>query len=131
MLPFRSAVESGDHSLLSNLLAPNVTFLSPVAYAPYKGRDLVAAILRGAGRVFEDFRYERELVGEEGRAHALVFRARIGERDIQGCDFLHLDADGLIDEFSVMVRPLSAAHALSEAMARQFEIVKRELGLPS
>lgn len=38
-------------------------------------------------------------------------------------------ADGLIDEFCVMVRPLSGAKALSEAMAVEFESAKRELGL--
>jgi hypothetical protein len=45
---------------------------------------------------------------------------------VEGCDFLHLDADGLIDEFTVMVRPLSAAQALSEAMAAQFDRIQRE-----
>ena len=128
MHPFRAAVEAGDHAVIPALLAPDVTFLSPVAFAPYEGRDLVAAILRGAGRAFKDFRYVREIsTGEGGRDHALIFKARVGDREIHGCDFLHVDDDGLIDEFCVMVRPLSAAHALSEEMAKQFEIVKQEL----
>jgi hypothetical protein len=129
MHPFRQAVEAEDHDAIPMLLAADVTFLSPVAFAPYQGRELVAAILRGAGRAFEEFRYVREL--NDGADHALVFKARIGEREVHGCDFLHVDADGLIDEFCVMVRPLSAAHALSQAMAEQFEIVKAELGLPA
>jgi hypothetical protein len=58
-----------------------------------------------------------------------VFKARIGDRQVHGCDFLHLDPDGLIDEFCVMVRPLSAAQALSEAMAIQFALIKREVGM--
>ena len=33
---------------------------------------------------------------EDGRDVALVFRTRIGEREIHGCDFLHLDDDGLV-----------------------------------
>jgi hypothetical protein len=76
--------------------------------------------------VFEDFRYVRELDGGEGRDHALVFEARIGDVRVEGCDFLHLDEDGLIDEFTVMVRPLSAAQALAEAMAAQFDRIQRE-----
>jgi hypothetical protein len=77
-------------------------------------------------RVFEDFRYVRELSGGKGRDHALVFEARIGDVRVEGCDFLHLDDDGLIDEFTVLVRPLSAAQALAEAMAAQFDRIQRE-----
>jgi hypothetical protein len=55
-----------------------------------------------------------------------VFRTEVGGKEIQGCDFLHLDENGLIDEFTVMVRPLSGAQALSEAMAAQFDQIKAE-----
>ena len=40
----------------------------------------------------------------------------MGDRELHGCDFLHTAQDGLIDELTVMVRPLSAALALAEAM---------------
>ncbi|GAB2864631.1 nuclear transport factor 2 family protein [Lentzea nigeriaca] len=124
MKAFRAAVEARDTDAMEACLADNVVFTSPVAFAPYPGKPLTAAILRGVLRVFENFRYEREIV--DGRNHALVFRAEVGGKEIQGCDFLHLDADGLIDEFTVMVRPLSAAQALSEAMGAQFEQIKAE-----
>ncbi|TMR04759.1 nuclear transport factor 2 family protein [Actinomadura soli] len=127
MHPFRAAIEKGDLAALPALLAEDVTFLSPVAYAPYQGRAAVSAILRAVTRVLTDFRYVREIGG--GRDHALIFKARVGDRELHGCDFLHHDDDGLIDEFCVMVRPLSGALALSDAMAVEFEAVKRELGL--
>ena len=126
MNAFRAAVEARDTEAMAACLADNVVFTSPVAFAPYPGKPITAAILRGVLRVFEDFRYVRELTGGEGRDHALVFEARIGDVRVEGCDFLHLDADGLIDEFTVMVRPLSAAQALSEAMAAQFDRIQRE-----
>ena len=125
---FRAAVEAGDHGAIAPLLAEQVTFLSPVAFTPYRGREMVAAILRGAGRVFSDFRYEREIRSADGRDVALVFRARVDDREVHGCDFLRLDDTGLIEEFCVMVRPLSAANALSAAMAEQFPIIAQELG---
>ncbi len=125
---FRAAVEAGDHDAIARLLAERVTFLSPVAFTPYHGREMVAAILRGAGRAFSEFRYEREIRSEDGRDSALVFRARVGDREVHGCDFLRLDDAGLIEELCVMVRPLSAANALSAAMAEQFQIIGREVG---
>ncbi|MFJ9783218.1 nuclear transport factor 2 family protein [Amycolatopsis sp. NPDC101161] len=126
MTSFRKAVEARDPEAMAATLAENVVFRSPVAFKPYPGKAITAAILRGVLRVFEDFRYVRELSGGEGRDHALVFEARIGDARVEGCDFLHFDDDGLIDEFTVMVRPLSAAQALSEAMAAQFDQIQRE-----
>ncbi|MBG0566437.1 nuclear transport factor 2 family protein [Actinoplanes aureus] len=124
MIDFRRAVEAGDGDAIAATLADNVVFRSPVAFKPYPGKPITAAILRGVLRVFEDFRYIRELSG--GSDHALVFEARIGEVTVEGCDFLHLDENGLIDELTVMVRPLSAAQALADAMAAQFDQIQRE-----
>ncbi|WP_305784099.1 nuclear transport factor 2 family protein [Symbioplanes lichenis] len=124
MTDFRAAVEARDPDAIAATLAETVVFRSPVAFKPYPGKALTAAILRGVLRVFEDFHYVRELSGD--RDHALVFAARIGDVAVEGCDFLHLDDDGLIDEFTVMVRPLSAAQALAAAMAAQFDRIQRE-----
>jgi hypothetical protein len=57
----------------------------------------------------------------------LVFRARVGDRELQGCDFLHIGHDGLIDELTVMVRPRSAALALAVAMNAEVLALQREL----
>ncbi|MFE9994798.1 nuclear transport factor 2 family protein [Streptomyces avermitilis] len=126
MHPFRKAVEAGDHAAIEALLAEDVVFTSPVAFKPYPGKAITAAILRGVSRVFTDFRYVREIAGAEGRDHALVFEAKVGDKTITGCDFLHFDEDGRIDDFMVMVRPLTAAVALSEAMGAQFDRIARE-----
>ncbi|MGW6361277.1 nuclear transport factor 2 family protein [Streptomyces sp. NPDC055092] len=126
MQAFRKAVEANDPDAVEALLAENVVFTSPVAFRPYPGKAITAAILRGVTRVFEDFRYVREINSADGRDHALVFVARVGDREVNGCDFIHLDEDGLIDDFTVMVRPLSGAEALSEAMGAQFERIRQE-----
>jgi hypothetical protein len=76
--------------------------------------------------VFEDFRYVREIAATDGRDHALVFTATVDGKQVNGCDFLHFDDAGRIDDFMVMVRPLSGAQALAEAMGEQFERISRE-----
>jgi hypothetical protein len=128
MHPFGQAIAARDIAKIEPLLAEDVIFHSPIAYQEYSGRALTAAIVRGAERVLEDFRYVREIVSADGRDHALVFTATVGGRDVNGCDFLHLDDDGLIDDLTVMVRPLSGANALAEAMAAQFERIRQETG---
>ncbi|MFF8012538.1 nuclear transport factor 2 family protein [Streptomyces sp. NPDC007929] len=126
MRAFREAVEKLDLDAAEALLAPDVVFTSPVVFKPYEGKAITAAILRAVSEVFQDFRYVREINDVDGRDHALVFTARVGDREINGCDFIHLDDDGLIDEFTVMVRPLSGAQALAAAMGEKFERIAEE-----
>ncbi|CAM2836668.1 hypothetical protein BST27_08850 [Mycobacterium intermedium] len=127
--PFRKAVEERDESAMLALLADDVVFTSPVAFKPYAGKPITAAILRGVLRVFEDFRYVREIGDDKGRDHALVFETGlvgVPGMKITGCDFLHFNDDGLIDQLMVMVRPLSGAKALAELMGAQFDRIQQE-----
>ncbi|WP_327667892.1 nuclear transport factor 2 family protein [Streptomyces sp. NBC_00485] len=126
MHPFRKAVESGDMDAVVGLLADDVVFTSPIAFKPYSGKAITAAFLRGVFRVFADFTYIREIAGPDGRDHVFVFTTTVAGKKLQGCDLLHFDENGRIDDFTVMVRPLSAAQALAEAMGAQFEQIARE-----
>lgn len=119
MTSFRTAVENRDMAGVEALLAEDVVFRSPVAHKPYPGKAITAAILRAVIEVFEDFHYVREIDG--GENHALVFEAKVSGFDITGCDFLHFNDEGKIDEFMVMVRPLKAAEALAKAMGERFD----------
>ena len=127
MREFREAVESHDTDAMERLLADDVQFTSPVAFKPYEGRHITAAILRAVLRVMgADFRYVRTFASEDGRDHALEFTTMVNGKALDGCDFLHLNEDGKIDDFMVMVRPLSAAQALAEAMGAEFERITEE-----
>jgi ketosteroid isomerase-like protein len=126
MHPFPKAVESGDLDAVAALLADDVVFTSPVTFKPYPGKAITATILRGALRVFEDLTYIREIANPDGRDHAFVFTATVAGKQLQGCDFVHFDDDGKIDEITVMVRPLSAAQALGEAVGARSEQIARD-----
>jgi len=56
-------------------------------------------------------------------AHKLIVsaRGRDGERQFDGWDYLTLGNDGLVTDFMVMVRPLSATLELAELMKQRFE----------
>ena len=116
---FRKAVEARDLDAMAATLAPGVQFHSPVAFRPFDGRESTIGVLTAITSVFEDFEYTDEL--ESGDTTALIFRARVGDKSVQGIDYLRHNADGLIDEFTVMLRPLSAIMAVGERMAPQVE----------
>ena len=92
--PFRKAVEERDEASIAAMLADDVVFTSPVAFKPYVGKPITAAILRGVLRVFEDFHYVREIHDSNGRDHALVFETTVSGKKITGCDFLHFNDAG-------------------------------------
>ena len=114
--PFRTAVERRDLDAMAAALHPDVVFHSPAVFKPYEGREATIGLLRHVLEVFEDFRYLDELSGDGGGSHGLVFAARVGDKTLEGWDYLKLDADGLITELTVMVRPLSGLIAVAQAM---------------
>jgi hypothetical protein len=114
---FRAAVESADLDAAGELLAPEIVFHSPVTFHPFIGRDTVRALLAEVAQVFEDFRYTDEIA--TGDVHALIFRASVGDREIEGMDLLRIGSDGLIADFTVMLRPLSALIPFAQAMAER------------
>jgi hypothetical protein len=116
---FRKAAESKDFSAMDDLFAEDVSFRSPVVFKPYEGREAVATLLGAVVQVFEDFRYTDQV--ETGDASALAFTARVGDRELDGIDFLRFDGEGRIREMAVYVRPMSGLNALAAAMARKLE----------
>jgi hypothetical protein len=114
---FRAAVEALDIDAASELLAPDVVFHSPATFHPFVGRDTVTKLLGLVAQTFEDFRYTDEL--QTDGAHLLVFRASIGGRELEGIDLLRFNDDGLIADFTVMLRPISGLLPFAQAMGEK------------
>jgi hypothetical protein len=123
--PFRAAVEAHDIDAAVAVLTDDVVLNSPITFKPYVGKPTVGVVLAAVAETFQDFVYEAELSSADGSEHALMFRARVGDRELQGCDFLHHDSDGKVDRLTVMVRPLSAALALRDEMAARLAAAGR------
>ncbi|MEV6740783.1 nuclear transport factor 2 family protein [Streptomyces sp. NPDC051104] len=121
---FRAAVDNQDLAALDDLFTDDIRFYSPVKFTPFEGKPMVMGLFGVLLRTFEDFRYIGDYVGtaqtstdaSTAPSTVLLFRATAGGKEIHGIDLLHFDDDGRIKEFTVMVRPQSAVHALSEAV---------------
>jgi hypothetical protein len=114
---FRLAVERLDIEAAGELLAPEIVFHSPVTFHPFVGRETVTRLLGLVSEIFEDFRYTDEL-STDG-AHALIFRASVADRELEGIDLLRFDEQGLIADFTVMLRPLSGLVPFAQAMGER------------
>ncbi|MGW0395941.1 nuclear transport factor 2 family protein [Streptomyces sp. NPDC003042] len=121
---FRAAVEKRELTALDDLFTEDVRLYSPVKFTPFEGRAMVLGLFGVLLRTFEDLRYvgrfegaaETSADGEEAPSAILPFRAVVAGKQIHGIDLLQFDEAGRIKEFTVMVRPQSAVHALGEAV---------------
>ena len=121
---FREAVEAANLDRMMEVFADESVLHSPVTFKPFEGRPAIRLLLGILLEVFEDFRYTDELNADDG-AKALIFRARIGERELQGLDLIRFDDDGAIRELTVMIRPRSAIEALRAAVGPRLAVDER------
>jgi hypothetical protein len=112
--PFRVAAEAKDVERLSELLSEDVVLHSPILFRGFEGREVVSQVLTHVAATVEDPTYTDELV--EGSTVCLRFKGKVGDRELEGIDFLELDDDGKIAELTVFMRPLSAITAFNERM---------------
>ena len=112
-------LQTGDMSILNELLAEDVVFRSPVAYNPYPGKQVVFFILSNVIQIFENFSYHREFYTEDGMNVVLEFSANVGEKKLKGIDMIQFNEQGQIIDFEVMLRPKSGLEALAAQMGQR------------
>ncbi|MET0305909.1 MAG: nuclear transport factor 2 family protein [Solirubrobacterales bacterium] len=118
--PFRLAVEAKDLEAATATLREDVVLHSPILFRGFEGREVVVQVLTHVAATLEDFRYVDELA-EDGVV-VLRFKARVGDRELEGIDFLELDEQGLVKELTVFMRPMSALTAFNEQMAARLGV---------
>jgi len=109
-------IEERNAAGLDDILAENAVFHSPIVHTPQEGKALTKLYLSAAIMVLggSNFEYVREVVGESDAV--LEFTAEVNGIQINGVDMVHWNADGKIDDFKVMIRPLKAVNLLHGLM---------------
>jgi len=114
-------IEERNAGALDEVLADDAVFHSPVVHTPQEGKALTKMYLTAAIMVLgnSNFSYVREVIGESDAV--LEFTAEINGIQINGVDMIHWNADGKIDDFKVMIRPLKAVNLLHQLMRQMLE----------
>jgi len=118
--PFRLAAEAKHLEGMKATLREDVVLHSPILFRGFEGREIVVQVLTHVAATLEDFRYTDELA-EDGTV-VLRFKARVGDRELEGIDFLELDEQGQVAELTVFMRPLSAINAFNEQMSARLGV---------
>ena len=103
------AIADGDREALTELLAKDVVFRSPVA--TYRGRDEVVHLLATIGGVLDDMAVTREV------GTVTFVTARVGDHELDGMLDEIRGEDGRVVEVALMLRPLAALQVAAERMA--------------
>lgn len=109
---FRRAIESHDLERLLSVFREDAVLHSPITFQPFEGKAAIRRLLAIIFEVFQDFHYTDELDSADGKTKILVFRTKVRNRDAEGIDMVRFDADGLVHDLTVMVRPRSSMEAL-------------------
>jgi hypothetical protein len=114
-------IEERNVAGLDDILADDAVFHSPVVHTPQEGKQLTKLYLSAAIMVLgsSNFEYVREVIGESDAV--LEFTAEIDGIHINGVDMVHWNADGKIDDFKVMIRPLKAVNLLYGLMQQMLQ----------
>lgn len=105
-----------DPEKLKAMLADDAVFHSPVVHTPQEGKAKVFAYLHAASHVLgnDSFHYVREIV--DGDTAVLEFALVLDGIAVNGVDMVRWNAEGKIEDFKVMVRPLKAINKVWEKM---------------
>jgi hypothetical protein len=118
--PFRRAAEAKDVELMTETLREDVELHSPILFRGFEGREMVGQVLTHVAATLEDLTYIDEL--REGDSVALRFKANVGDRELEGIDFLELDEDGRVAVLTVFMRPMSALTTFNERMKERLGV---------
>ena len=118
--PFRLAVEAKDLEAAKETLREDVVLHSPILFRGFEGREMVSTVLTHVAATLEDLTYVDEL--REGNSVALRFKANVGDRELEGIDFLELDDDDRVAVLTVFMRPMSALTAFNEQMMERLGV---------
>ncbi len=112
---------SHDSEKLSELLADDVVFYSPLVHTPQEGKEITMLYLNSAGKVLgdENFEYVRQVV--DGDTAVLEFTNEIEGIKINGIDMIRFNDEGKIVDFKVMVRPLKAIQKVHQKMGEMLQ----------
>lgn len=117
---WHALVAAPDRAALEALLAPEAVFRSPAVHTPQEGADRTAAYLWAALHVLgPTLTYDHAWRDDDSAV--LRFTAEVDGRAVEGVDLLRWRDDGLLVEFTVMVRPLRGLEALVAAIGARLQ----------
>lgn len=112
---FTAAMQRKDLEAMLSHVAEDIILNTPLAAAPFHGKAAIRPVVSALLAVVDRFDF-REIL--QGPHHVSAFFGLfVGAEALDGMDYWRLDETGLIQEMTVLWRPLPAIVAIQERLA--------------
>jgi len=112
---FTAAMQRKDLEAMLTHMADSVTLNTPLAAEPVEGKAAIRTVVGPLLAVVDAFDFQEIMQGP--RHVSSFFRVAVGSAELDGMDYWRLDEAGLIEEMTVLWRPLPAAITVRDRLA--------------
>jgi hypothetical protein len=111
---FTAALQRKDLDAMLSHMSDDVRLLTPLVFEPFQGKASIRPVVEALLSVVDSFEF-LELM--EGPQHVSeFFKVTVGSLTLDGMDYWRLDEEGLIQEMTVLWRPLPAIVAVQNQL---------------
>ncbi|HEY0791444.1 MAG TPA: nuclear transport factor 2 family protein [Chthoniobacterales bacterium] len=112
---FTAAMQRKDLEAMLTHMADDVILKTPLAHEPFKGKAAIRPVVEALLGAVDTFDFREILQGP--RHVSAFFGITVGSIELDGVDYWRLNEAGLIQEMTVLWRPLPAIVAVQNKLA--------------
>lgn len=112
---FAAAMQRKDLEAMLTHMADDVILKTPLAHEPFKGKAAIRPVVEALLGAVDTFDFREILQGP--RHVSAFFGITVGSIELDGVDYWRLNEAGLIQEMTVLWRPLPAIVAVQNKLA--------------
>lgn len=112
---FTKAMQRKDLDAMLSHMADDIVLKTPLAAEPFRGKAAIRPVVTALLGVVDAFDFREVLQGPEHVS--AFFGITVGNEQLDGVDYWRLNDAGLIQEMTVLWRPLPAALAVEKKLA--------------
>jgi SnoaL-like domain len=111
---FTAAMQRKDLDVMLTHMVDDIVLKTPLAAEPFKGKAAIRPIVEAVLGVVDTFDFRETMQGPQHVSS--FFKATVGSIELDGMDYWRLNEAGLIQEMTVLWRPLPAAVAVQNKL---------------
>jgi hypothetical protein len=113
---FTDAMQRKDLAAMLTHMTDDVVLKTPLVAEPFRGKAALRPVVEALLGVIDAFEFHEVMQGP--RHVSSFFRVTVGSVELDGMDYWRLNDAGLIQEMTVLWRPLPAVAAVQNKLAR-------------
>ena len=112
---FTAAMQRKELEAMLTHMADDVTLKTPLLAEPFQGKAALRPVVEALLGMVDRFEFHEIMRGPQHVSS--FFKITVGSTELDGMDYWRLDEAGLIQEMTVLRRPLPAVAAVQDKLA--------------